>query len=104
MLYDSMQNLSHYRGLFKGLDVLIDWLKDHRLEELPLSKTQILGYKVFVNGSSGEGIYQTVAEKKEILEAVMSEVKGNLYAVMKKILEINEGLHLGSVRKPCPVC
>lgn len=32
----------------------------------------------------------------------MCECRGNLYAVMKKILEINEGLHLGSVRKPLP--
>lgn len=30
----------------------------------------------------------------------MCACTGNLYAVMKKILEINEGLHLGSVRAP----
>lgn len=32
----------------------------------------------------------------------MCACKGNLYAVMKKILEINEGLALGGVRKPIP--
>ncbi len=36
---------------------------------------------VYVNGSSGEGIYQSVAEKKAILEAVMSEVKGKLTVI-----------------------
>lgn len=30
----------------------------------------------------------------------MCEAHGNLYAVIKKILEINEGLHIGSVRAP----
>ena len=32
----------------------------------------------------------------------MCACKGNLYAVMKKIIEINDGLELGSVRKPLP--
>ena len=32
----------------------------------------------------------------------MCACRGNLYAVMKKILEINEGLSLGSVRPPLP--
>ena len=32
----------------------------------------------------------------------MCACRGNLYAVMKKILEINEGLKLGSVRAPLP--
>ena len=32
----------------------------------------------------------------------MCGCRGNLYAVMKKILEINEGLRLGSVREPLP--
>lgn len=32
----------------------------------------------------------------------MLGARGNLYAVIKKILEINEGLELGSVREPLP--
>lgn len=32
----------------------------------------------------------------------MCACRGNLYAVMKKILEINEGLKVGSVREPLP--
>lgn len=34
--------------------------------------------------------------------AAMCACTGNLYAVMKKILELREGLHLGSVREPMP--
>lgn len=34
--------------------------------------------------------------------AAMCGCKGNLYAVMKKILELREGLTLGSVREPMP--
>lgn len=34
--------------------------------------------------------------------SAMCACRGNLYAVMKKILEINEGLSLGSVRPPLP--
>ncbi len=53
----------------------------------------------------GEG---SLAEAQAVQNAAndiiyaMCECKGNLYAVMKKILEINEGLHLGSVREPLP--
>ncbi len=36
---------------------------------------------VYVNGSSGECIYLTVAERKAILEAVMSEAKGKLTVI-----------------------
>ena len=32
----------------------------------------------------------------------MCECHGNLYAVMKEILRIREGLDIGSVRKPLP--
>ena len=36
---------------------------------------------VYVNGSSGECIYLTVAERKAILEAVMAEAKGKLTVI-----------------------
>lgn len=49
MLYDKLENISRYRGVSKGLDILIDWLKSHRLEDLPLGRTSILDDKVFVN-------------------------------------------------------
>jgi N-acetylneuraminate lyase len=40
-------------------------------------------------------------EVNAIIEQMCS-CKGNLYAVMKKVLQINEGLELGSVRPPMP--
>lgn len=49
-----------------------------------------------------------LAEACEVQYAVnavisaMCACRGNLYAVLKKVLEINDGLSLGSVRKPLP--
>lgn len=40
-------------------------------------------------------------EVNAIIEQMCS-CHGNLYAVMKKVLQINEGLELGTVRKPMP--
>ena len=49
MIYDGLEARGLYRGLSKGLDVLIDWLDEHDVHELPLGKTEILGNKVFAN-------------------------------------------------------
>lgn len=49
MLYDALENISRYRGLYKGLDVVIDWLENNDLQALPLGRTDILGDKVFIN-------------------------------------------------------
>ena len=39
MIYDGLEARGLYRGLSKGLDVLIDWLDEHDVHELPLGKT-----------------------------------------------------------------
>ena len=49
MIYDGLGAIGLYRGLSRGLDVLIDWLSQNDPAELPLGKTQILGDKVFAN-------------------------------------------------------
>lgn len=49
MLYDNLNNITRYHGLYKGLDVVIEWLESHKLEELPMGRTDLLGDKVFVN-------------------------------------------------------
>lgn len=49
MIYDGLNQIVLYKGLYKGLDVLIDWMETHDMHELPLGKTQILGNKVFAN-------------------------------------------------------
>lgn len=49
MIYDQIANIERYRGLQKGIDVLIDWLKDNDYKALPVGRTDILGDKVFAN-------------------------------------------------------
>lgn len=51
------------------------------------------------------GDYETAREIQNDADAIiyaMCECKGNLYAVMKEIVKLREGLDIGSVRKPLP--
>lgn len=50
-----------------------------------------------------EGKYKEAEPIQHEVNAIISELcacKGNMYAVIKAVLKINEGLELGSVRKP----
>lgn len=49
MIYDGLSAIGRYRGIARGLDVLIDWLDEHDVAELPLGITQIDGERVFAN-------------------------------------------------------
>ncbi len=49
MIYDGMAAIGRYRGLYKGLDVLIDWLEQNDYKALPTGRCEILGNKVFGN-------------------------------------------------------
>lgn len=49
MIYDGLSSISRYRGLYKGLDVLIDWLDSNDPAQLEMGKNEILGDKVFAN-------------------------------------------------------
>lgn len=49
MIYDRFEELSKYKGCFKGLDTLIEWAKTNQVQDLPLGKTEIDGERVFVN-------------------------------------------------------
>lgn len=49
MIYDGLGAIGLYRGLSRGLDVLIDWLGSNDPAELPLGKTSIDGERVFAN-------------------------------------------------------
>lgn len=49
MIYDQISNIARYRGLFRGLDVLIDWLGDNDYKALPVGRTTIDGDNVFAN-------------------------------------------------------
>lgn len=49
MIYDGLDAIGLYRGLTKGLDVLIDWLSHNDPADLPLGVTEIDGKRVFAN-------------------------------------------------------
>lgn len=49
MIYDGLGRTGLYRGLTRGLDVLIDWLSTNDPASLPLGTTHILGDKVYAN-------------------------------------------------------
>lgn len=49
MITDRLSVIARYRGLYKGLDVLIDWLEDHDPAELPVGSNEIDGKRVFAN-------------------------------------------------------
>ena len=49
MFYDGLGAIGLYRGLSRGLDVLIDWLDGNDPADLPLGKTFIEGERVYAN-------------------------------------------------------
>lgn len=49
MIYDGLGAIERYRGLYKGLDMLIDWLAEHDPAELPVGSNEICGKRVFAN-------------------------------------------------------
>lgn len=49
MLYDRLENLEQYSGLFENLDTAIEYIATHDLGELPEGRTDIDGDKVYVN-------------------------------------------------------
>ena len=49
MLYDRLENLEQYTGLFDGLDACIDWLANNDVYALPLGRTDIDGDSLYVN-------------------------------------------------------
>ncbi len=48
MIYDTIENLSQYKGMSKNVDIAIRYILNHELSELPLGKT-VIDDKVFVN-------------------------------------------------------
>lgn len=49
MIYDGLDKIGRYRGLYKGLDVLIDWLGENDPYALEPGRHEIAGNKVFAN-------------------------------------------------------
>ena len=79
-----MRDISKYQGVIPAFYACYDEKGEVSVEGVKSLARHLLakGVKgVYVNGSSGEGIYQSVAEKKLILEAVMSELKGKMTVI-----------------------
>mgnify|MGYP000600464212 CR=1 FL=1 len=49
MIYGALGDIEEYRGMLKGLDVLIDWLEENDPAQLEVGSHPILGEKVFAN-------------------------------------------------------
>lgn len=49
MIYDSIKNLKHYKGVSVWLDEAISFLTKTELSSLPMGHTEISGEKVFAN-------------------------------------------------------
>lgn len=49
MIYDEIEHIDRYRGLYRNLDTLIAWLGEHDYRALPVGRTDIDGDAVFAN-------------------------------------------------------
>lgn len=49
MIYGALEDLGRYRGMSRGLDVLIDWLAENDPSALEVGSHRILGDKVYAN-------------------------------------------------------
>jgi len=49
MIFDSIDNLHKYQDLNPRFPLVVHFLKEHRLEDLPLGKIEIDGQDLFVN-------------------------------------------------------
>lgn len=49
MIYGALEDLGRYRGMYRSLDILIDWLAQNDPAELPLGSNPIAGENVFAN-------------------------------------------------------
>ena len=79
-----MKDINKYRGVIPAFYACYDQDGAISLEGVKALTRHLIakGVKgVYVGGSSGECIYQSVAERKAVLEAVMSEAKGKLTVI-----------------------
>ena len=79
-----MKDINKYRGVIPAFYACYDKEGAVSAEGVKALTRHLIakGVKgVYVGGSSGECIYQSVAERKAVLEAVMSEAKGKLTVI-----------------------
>lgn len=49
MIFDGIDAIGRYRGMYVGLDALIEWLEGHDVAELADGTTEICGKQLFAN-------------------------------------------------------
>lgn len=79
-----MRTFDEYKGIFPAFYACYDdngEVSAERAKELALYFKKIGVKGLYVGGSSGECIYQSVPERKKILEAVMEAVGGDLTVI-----------------------
>lgn len=79
-----MKDIKKYRGVIPAFYACYDSQGAVSVEGVKALTRHLIakGIKgVYVGGSSGECIYQSVAERKAVLEAVMSEAKGKITVI-----------------------
>ena len=79
-----MKDINKYRGVIPAFYACYDSQGAVSVEGVKALTRHLIakGVKgVYVGGSSGECIYQSVAERKAVLEAVMSEAKGKITVI-----------------------
>ena len=72
MIYDKLSNIGLYKGMNKNLDTAIDFILSHDLNQLPLGKTVVDGYNVYIN----------------VMDAKASPVEERAYEIHKKYMDI----------------
>ena len=83
MIFDRLENLSRYRGLYRGLDTVICWLEQNDPAGLPLGRTELDGNRVFVN----------------VMEADTRSPQQAQYEVHEKYMDLQLDLDSQSVRR-----
>jgi N-acetylneuraminate lyase len=79
-----MRNLDKYKGVIPAFYACYDEegnISPERVQDLTRYYVEKGVKGVYVNGSSGECIYQSVEDKKIVLENVMKEAKGKLTVI-----------------------
>ncbi|KAA9244004.1 N-acetylneuraminate lyase [Lactobacillus mulieris] len=79
-----MRNLSKYEGVIPAFYACYDdngEVSSERVKELVKYFIEKGVQGIYVNGSSGECIYQSVEDRKKIIEAVMEVAKGKLTVI-----------------------
>ncbi len=72
MVYDILENIEQYTGLFENLDRAIEYLAETDLEALPLGRTDIAGDDIYLNvveltaRPSDEAEFETHSEYMDI--------------------------------------